>query len=515
MKKVIYEIIVVLFVCLTSQNSAFSQISDLARLFDESDYTPTTVSSHYALLPDEAFSHTQIMNIPETNQSNLLHKVLIIVDSTLYSKLEFDIDRYAYDIHYVYGCNVIMERVDSETCQDIKNLILSYSYTLDGCVFIGDIVPAFYKAYDVCLTNPKHAIWPCDMYYMDLTGVWTDSDQDNIFDQYSGDTIPEIFVGRISTANMGNVIGEVGGLKLYLNKNHKYWIGHRKLNKKYALSYTNRDWVPNPIDTPYMASVFNNSIQSLYGFNHYDHINARENSGIFGKTDYLQRLNNDRYEFIQLASHSSATAHVKFKGSTITGYEIASNEKKSLGYNLFCCSACCWTEASPSNAFLAGDYIYSQNSDGLCVVGSTKAGGMYPFADFYSSLGEGNTMGQALVDWWSSYSMPSYTQQQILCWNFGLTIIGDPLVNFFHCTNSTCQDNLTLTSYNSSLSPVSYYLASESISVAPPSLGAFNIPVGDHCIFSAPSVLIDGAFLCPLGSSMEINNEGCEQNCDE
>jgi len=511
----IHGIMVVLFVCLANIENSFSQNIDLAKLFDENDYTPTALSNYYSQLPNGMFSHTQVMNIPEKSQVNLLHKVLIIVDSTLYSELEFDIDRYAYDIHYVYGCNVIIERVDSETCQDIKSLILGYSYHLDGCVFIGDIVPAFYKAYDVCLANPKYAIWPCDMYYMDLTGTWIDSDQDNLFDQYSGDTIPEIFVGRISTANMGDIIGEIEGLKLYLKKNHKYWIGHRILNKKYALSYTNRDWVPNPIDTPYMANIFNNSIQCLYDFENYDHINARENANIFGKTDYLQRLNNDRYEFIQLASHSSATAHVKFKGSTITGYEIASTGKKSLGYNLFCCSACNWTEASTSNAFLAGDYIYTSNSEGLCVVGSTKAGGMYPFSDFYTSLGNGNTMGQALVDWWSSYSMPGYTPQQVLCWNFGLTIIGDPLVNFFHCTNGTCQDNLTLTSYNSSLSPLSYYLTSESITVSPPSSGSFTIPMGDHCILNAPTVLIDGQFLCPSGSSLEILNEGCKENCDE
>ena len=63
-------------------------------------------------------------------------------------------------------------------------------------------------------------------------------------------------------------------------------------------------------------------------------------------------------------------------------------------------------------------------------------------------------------------------------------------------------------------SPLSYYLASERITVAPSS-GSFTIPVGDHCILNAPTVEINGEFLCPSGSTLEILNEGCKDNCDE
>ena len=517
MKKVLIGILVLLFVCLNHLKHSFGQenndVINLKGLFNENDYTPTTVSEHYAQLPDGVFSHTQIMNIPVSSQADMLHKVLIIVDSTLYSELVFEINRYAYDIHYVYGCNVIMEQVDSETCLDIKNLIVSHQNTLDGCVLIGDIIPAFYEATDVCYYN-VFSTWPCDLYYMDLNGIWTDLTNNHYYDHYSGDMKPEIFVGRISTSEMGNIIDEIEGMRSYLNKNHRYWIGHRKINKKYGLSYTNRPWVPNPIDTPYVASCFNDSIRYLYGNSYYEPINARENPEFFGKTDYLQRLNDEKYEFIQLASHSTTTHHTQFKGSVISGYEIASNGDNALGYNLFCCSACCWTNASPTNAFLAGDYIYSPKSEGLCVVGSTKAGSMYPFAKFYMSLGQRKTIGQSLVDWWQNKNTNVNNVDSLLCWNFGLTIIGDPLVNFFHCANYFCRDEITLTSYNSSNSPLSYYLASESIMVAPTS-GTFTIPVGDHCILNAPTVVIDGEFLCPSGSTMEILNEGCKCNCDE
>ena len=268
---------------------------------------------------------------------------------------------------------------------------------------------------------------------------------------------------------MGNLLGEVEGVRMYLNKNHKYWIGYQHVDKKYGLAYTNNPWKS--------YSYFNDSIVFLYGDGNHDSFNS-DNLTSFGKEDYLNRLGDDRYEFIQLASHS-----------------------------------CRWTAVSNSNAFLAGDYIYSPNTKGLCVVGSTKAGSMYPFTNFNKSLGRGETMGQALVDWWRKKTQ--YSHDLELCWFFGLTIIGDPLVNFFHCTNSTCQDQLTLTSYDSSNTPLSYYLTSEKITVAPPATGSFTIPVGDHCILNAPTVEIKGEFLCPFGSRMEILNEGCRDNCDE
>lgn len=514
MKKFIFIFLLLQGICF----NAIAQINgegtfNLSDLFNENDFATLIDDERYFTIPSGLYSHSQVLNIPTSNQAELLHKVLIIVDSTLYSELTFEINRYAYDIHYVYGCNVIMEQVDSETCQDIKSLILSHQTNLDGCVFIGDIVPAWYKTADVINNNSTEG-WPCDFYYMDLTGIWTDSNQDNFFDQYSGDTIPEVFVGRISTANMGNLIGEIEGMRHYMNKNHKFWIGHRHINKKFALSYTNKDWVP--VNNPSIADTFNHSIRYMYGNNYYHPYNEID-SLCFSKTDYLQRLNDDTYEFIQLASHSYSYSHTNFgvANEWIRGNVIFTNGIQSLGFNLFCCSACRWTSATQTDAYMAGDYIYSPKSEALCAVGSTKVGGMYPFVNFYKSLGEGKTIGQALVNWWSTYYMPQYTHQQILCWNFGLTIIGDPLVNFYHCTNSTCTDEITLYSYDNNNSPLSYYLASESIIVTPPTNGSFTIPNGDHCILNAPTVLIDGEFLCPLGSTLEILNEGCRDNCDE
>ena len=94
---------------------------NLNACFNANDFSTPIDNERYFSLPEGDFTHAQVLNITASSKANLLHKVLIIVDSTLYSVLTFEINRYAYDIHYVYGCNVIMEQVDSETCLDCSN----------------------------------------------------------------------------------------------------------------------------------------------------------------------------------------------------------------------------------------------------------------------------------------------------------------------------------------------------------------------------------------------------------
>ena len=115
MKKIMLLFALLQVVCF---NKTFAQIGagdSLACLFNDADLIPPVDDERYFTFSEGACTHAQIMNIPETMQRNTLNKVLIIVKSGLYENLSEEIRRYAYDIHYVYGCNVIMEQVDCET----------------------------------------------------------------------------------------------------------------------------------------------------------------------------------------------------------------------------------------------------------------------------------------------------------------------------------------------------------------------------------------------------------------
>lgn len=508
MKKYHIIFFLLLFI-VTAQAQNQMDIIELNGYFNEIDFTVPNVT--YTYFNEGDLYVLEVMHLPERTQSNTLDKILIFADSTLYSLYEYPIRRYAYDIYNVYGCEIKMIVIKGETCVDVKNIILSNSTNLDGVVFIGNIEPAWYEAYDV-INHNTFTSWPCDMYYMDLDDVWIDNTHNNVFDDYTGSFNPEIFVGRIYTRFVGNESDELELFEKYMDKNHAFWIGHRQVNKKHSLSYTNASWNNSQNDLI-------NGIQYLYEPNQYEAFTS--DSLVFCADDYLERLQNDKYEFVQLASHSFSYSHIfdSLVPNTTNSYDtlkvyinsskIYANGVNAIGMNLYCCSACNWY----SYAYLGGNYVYGPKSSVLSLMGCTKVGSMLDMPTFYQHLHNEQTMGQAFVNWWLTNYYRTMTKNKKICWFFGLTIIGDPLVNFFHCTNSACQDVITLTTYDNSNSPLSYYLASEKIQI--PSSAYFVIPIKNHCILNAPTVEIQGEFYCPRLSTLEILNEGCKDNCDE
>ena len=440
------------------------------------------------------------------NRNTDINKILVIVNSSIYNQLSEKIERYAYDINYVYGCEVIMKIVTGGDHTNIKSLITSNKTNLDGAVFIGDIAAAFYEVandYDGYAgwedkEGYGYAEFPCDLYYMDLDGTWTDADGDGKYDAHTGNVKPEIFVGRISTANMGKLLSEKEGLESYLDKNHKFWMGYTTVNKKFGLTYTDTDiWAAN--------NHFKTDIKKLYGSSNYDIV--KYGDAVFGKTDYLDRLTDNRYEFIQLACHASYD-HLGMSGGGIYSNEIFNNDIQSIGYNLYCCSACNWTVVLPnsSQGFLAGSHVYNTSNSSLVVVGSAKTGGMLKFAKFYTPLGNSKTMGESLKQWWINANGNSHANK-IIYYHYGMTIIGDPMVNFFHCTD--CVSQITLNSFdNSNPSSHRYIIARDRIIV-----NNYVIPAGKHVIFNAKEVEFNSGFECQLGGSFEVINEGCMSNC--
>lgn len=490
-----------------SQSLTEAEYDRLSDLFAKDIPVQSKITNTYksiSLKSTKAYSHSNIMELPEISSIvGSVDKVIVIVNSSIYSQLSDKIKRYGYDINYIYGCEVIMEQVTDADYGDIKSLILSEATDLDGVILIGDI-PAGWFEVPNDFGKYGYAEWPCDLYYMDTDGTWTDSDSDGIFDSHTGNVQPEIFVGRISTANMGTLVSEKTGLENYLDKNHQFWIGQLTVNKKHGLSYTDEDWAD--------IGYFKTDIQHVYGSSNYDSISYIGYSS-FGKTDYLNRLSNNRYEFIQLACHSPAGAvdcH-SMSGGRIYANEIFSNGTEAIGYNLYCCSGCRWIPYSSENGFLGGAYIYNSNNSGLVVVGSTKTGSMLDFDQFYDPLGDGDCFGEALVEWWIDACGTSHETTEIY-WHYGMSIIGDPMVNFYHCMNDRCDSQITLSTFdNSNSSPVRYFLAKDNITINPSS--TYVIPSGKHVIFNAPNVDIIKNFECELGGTFEIINEGCESNC--
>lgn len=445
------------------------------------------------------YIHNDILTItgnPQTSQS--IKKILIIVNIDIYNKLKSKIERYAYDINYVYNCDVILDGVSGGDHIDIKNLILDYKNNLSGVVFIGDIAAAWYENQNDH-NKYGYSSWPCDLYYMDIDGIWNDNDQNGIYDSHTGNVQPEIFVGRISVANMGNLTTEQNGLSRYLDKNHEFWMGNRDVKRKYGLSYTDKDWAS--------LNYFKTDISNLYGNANYDSISFY-GSSTFGKTDYLNKLLDNKYEFIQLSCHANPS-YLQMSGGGIYSDEIYHNKTKAIGFNLFCCSGCNWTGATSTRGFLAGSHIYNSDEESaLVVIGSTKTGSMLNFAEFYKPLGQGKTIGEALRSWWVN-SFGSTHTDYIVSWHYGMSIIGDPMINFHHCLKDRCENQITLNGFDASNPASCHYIVAEDKII----VNNYIIPSGKHVIFKAKEVILNPGFECQPGGSFEIISEGCKSNC--
>lgn len=437
------------------------------------------------------FSHNQRIHFTPNNSNCPYY--LIIAENNLYNSLSSEIRTYAEDAHAVFGYGVYVETVQYPTPEDVKSLIVSYSNNLRGTLFIGDVGESMYEVpndYDSC----GYRKWPCDLYYMDLDGVWTDSDSNGIYDGHTGNVAPEIFLGRLSSYGLSSYGNEEELIRRQLQKSHNYWWKTSYHTQQTTLNYIDKDWIngfpsstiKKVFSTQYITDIRNDSI-----------------SNIFSVSDYLNRINSMTYGFTHLAAHSTPTFH-HFKNGYIFNNQIKDICSNNYAYSLFCCSACNWLGAN-TNGYLGGAYLFN-NGKTIAVLGTTKTGGMNSsyLSYFYTPL-TSNNIGEAFLQWWNHFGN-NHTNDRIY-WYYGMTILGDPIIDFRYNVSDLCVNNLSLTSFPSNnTSNLVIYKAENKIAVS----DSFVIPQGVHVIFDAPQVEFDGTFHCPLGASFETRSEGCE-----
>lgn len=436
------------------------------------------------------FSH--ILRIHYTPKNTNCPYYLIIAENSLYNSLSNEIKTYAEDAHAVFGYGVYVETVQYPTPENLKSLIISYSNNLCGTLFIGNLGESMYE---VSNDHNKYGYknWACDLYYMDIDGIWTDSDSNGIYDGHTGNVAPEIFLGRLSAYGLSSYGNEVDLIRRQLQKSHNYWWKTSYHAQQTTLNYIDKDWeryffiadsIKTVFSTQWITDIRNDSI-----------------SNIFSVSDYINRINSSTYGFTQLASHSDPVQHY-FTNGDIFNYNIRYINSNNYAYNLFCCSACNWLGAN-TDGYFGGAYLFN-NGKTMTVIGTTKIGGMYTVKRFYQPLITKN-IGEAYLQWWNSYGA-NHSDDDIY-WIYGMTIMGDPIIDFRYNVSDLCVSNLSLTTFPSNnTSNLVLYRAENKITVS----GNFIIPQGVHVVFDAPQVEFDGTFHCPLGASFETRSEGCE-----
>ena len=437
---------------------------------------------------NRTFSH--VLHTRITPNNSLCPEYLIIAEKNLFLSLTNEIKTYAEDVHAVYGYGIFLEYVENPNPESIRSLIVSYQNNLCGAFLIGNIGESLFEVQDDH-NRYGYRNWPCDLFFMDLDGVWTDNDSNGIYDTHSGNVAPDIFLGRLSAAGLSPNANEEYLIRRQLKKSHEFWWKTSFHAQTTTLNYIDEDWENGYFVPYYMRDVF--STQNI--------TDVRYSTGPnFSPSDYLSKLCSNTYGFTHLAAHSSPVHHA-FTNGDIYNYQLNSTNSSNYAYGLYCCSACNWI-AGDSYGYLGGSYLFNAGKT-VAVVGTTKIGGMWKVWNFYPQLASMN-LGEAFLYWWSQYG--NSHSESCIYWTYGMTILGDPTIDFRYNVSDLCVNNLSLTVFPSNnTSNLVIYKAGNKITVS----GSFVIPQGVHVIFDAPEVVFDGTFTCPSGASFETRHEGC------
>jgi hypothetical protein len=274
-------------------------------------------------------------------------------------------------------------------------------------LLIGDLPVPFYEMYE-----RDYEYFPIDLYYMDLDGEWVDYDDNGVWDEHyhgDGDWFADIPVGRWTAGPLtydGHTEAEL--IQNYIAKNVAYRSGDNPCQER-ALCYIDDDW-------SYWGYSWTEAMTWAY-----DDVTGIYDPDDTYAEDYEDRLDDD-YEFIQLCAHSSWLLH-QFQVDEVYSYthyfEVYDIKPKAIFYNLFACSNARYTEYN----YMAGWYAFMDNEFGLVSIGSTKAGSMLNFEDFYNPLGANYSIGESFRMWMEMWADAGEGSRS---WHYGMTLIGDP-----------------------------------------------------------------------------------------
>jgi len=337
-------------------------------------------------------------------QTGFSNVVEVVVNAAIYLDLTSELTQYTSDL-VAAGWSVRIDTMRGTRPQPLRALLQSIT-NIKGTVLVGELPIAWYYS-DWGGGSPEE--FPCDLYFADLDGTWTDSNNDGIFDGHTGNVAPEIWVGRLYARPL-TWDDEVRLLKHYFYKNHLYRTGGLTLPDR-ALAFDDEDW----------ASVGDPGLSAIYPT-----VNVINDSRTTAPNYRTELLNG--YEWIHVMAHSSAWGNT-FKAAddvtytgTVFNCEIYAFQPHCHFYTLFCCSGARFTEENYS----AGWEVFNDDW-GLFAVGSTKTGSMETFFDdFYTPISTGSCVGEAFKSWFISHG--EYDRD----WHYGLALIGDPTLKPRH-----------------------------------------------------------------------------------
>jgi hypothetical protein len=321
--------------------------------------------------------------------------VLILINADIRESIKVELKQFISDLETLDGYAVRVDDINGGSPEELRAHIinqydlLSSSNPLAGCVLIGDLPVPWFGVTEK---------FPLDAFFMDLHGDWGIDANGEII-SIPGQIIPEIWVGRLTAGPLSG--NEVDLLKNYFARNHAYRTGQMNVVCR-AMAYVDDDW----------------TFKGDYGLiSAYQDVKVVNDVGTTDAFDFISRLS-ENYELIQVAVHSSASAHT-FKNNhewsgSVTNMQILATNPQAVFYCFDACRVARYTD----NDYIGGCYIFS-NGHGLAVIGETQnANAMEAPSEFYALFGQGLSFGDSFIKWLNFGGRANYHKDR--------TILGDP-----------------------------------------------------------------------------------------
>jgi hypothetical protein len=339
-------------------------------------------------------------------------RMLVLVQAGLYASVRSSIDQYLRDLAYE-GLFATTYTVSGGGPVDLRQFLIS-KRPFAGALLVGSLPVAWFEMAD---DFNGAAEFPCDLYFADLNGVWNDPDGDGKFSEHPSGVEPEVWIGRLWTPLANG--DDASLIHDYFRRNHLFRKGLLGASSR-ALAYVDDDWTGFG-DCALDAMVPASQVETI--------TDPATTDGDRYKAEVQQFRG-----WAQICAHSSPGGHsFKVPGASSewipNTYLRDVNPPNAFFYNLFACSNALFTQSD----YMAGWYIFDKSggsaNNGLAAIGSTKTGSMLTFENFYGPMGNGKLIGEAYVDWWKA--LGSNHELWMRQWFYGLTLLGDPTLNWW------------------------------------------------------------------------------------
>ena len=201
-------------------------------------------------------------------------RILLLVDNSIAPQLTSELSQLTYDLR-ADGWNVVRDDVSPSTAAtSVRNTIIGRYNEAAGqlkAVYIIGHVKVPYSGNIAPDGHSEHyGAWPCDGYYGDMDGTWTDNSVnqtssypkctnvpgDGKFDQSQFPSTVELQIGRVDLNDMPAFsASEVDLVKNYLDRAHGYKVKAWSPVAR-GIIFDNLQWVSNPLAASAWRNIY-------------------------------------------------------------------------------------------------------------------------------------------------------------------------------------------------------------------------------------------------------------------